>query len=144
MAMSDLDCDPPVNDVVSFRMKRVRQRDTGPELAVRKLLFSKGYRYRLHRTDLLGSPDIVFPSRRKAIFIHGCFWHGHQGCSRGKLPKTRTSYWQEKILKNRQRDVRAIDSLQQLGWSIYVVWECELKNSIELEKHLTSFLEINR
>ena len=132
---------PPVDNVVSIRMKRVRQRDTVPELVVRKLLFSKGYRYRLCRKDLPGSPDIVFPSRRKVIFVHGCFWHGHQGCSRATLPNTRATYWQNKILKNKNRDACAISSLRQLGWCIHVVWECETKNPIELEMQLRFFLE---
>ena len=133
--------DSPVDEAVSFRMKRVRQRHTAPELVVRRLLFSRGYRYRLHGKELPGQPDIVFPGRRKVIFVHGCFWHGHQGCERATLPKTRTVYWRDKIQKNRDRDARAIIALRRLGWHVYIVWECELKSPIKLERCLSSFLE---
>ena len=131
----------PVDEAVSLRMKRVKQRDTAPELFVRRLLFSKGYRYRLHNQKLPGRPDIVFPRRRKVIFVHGCFWHNHQGCRRSTLPKTRTAYWRDKIQKNRDRDAHVITTLQQLGWCVYIVWECEVKSPIDLERRLTSFLE---
>ncbi len=132
---------PPVDDTVSFRMQQVKQRNTAPELAVRKFLFSRGYRYRLHGKDLPGNPDIVFPGRHKAIFVHGCFWHGHQDCSRSTLPKTRKVYWREKIEKNKKRDAFSVTALQQLGWGVYIIWECEVKKLIELETHLISFLE---
>ena len=130
-----------VDEAVSSRMKRVKQRDTAPELAVRRLLFSKGYRYRIHGKGLPGRPDVVFPGRRKAIFVHGCFWHDHRGCRRATLPKTRTVYWRDKIQKNKDRDARAIMALQKLGWRVDVVWECEVGNPVELERRLTSFLE---
>ena len=133
--------DSPVDEAVSFRMKRVKQRDTAPELAVRKLLFSKGYRYRLHGKELPGRPDIVFPGRRKAIFVHGCFWHDHQGCGRATLPKTRTAYWRDRIQKNKDRDTRVIMALRRQGWRVDIVWECEVKRPIDLERRLTSFLE---
>ncbi len=130
-----------VDESVSFRMKRVKQRDTAPELIVRKLLFSKGYRYRIHRDDLPGSPDVVFPGRRKVIFVHGCFWHGHENCKRASLPKTRTEYWASRVAKNHERDVRSISILEELGWSTYVVWECETSNVDSLERRLSRFLE---
>lgn len=132
-------CD--VDESVSFRMKHVKQRGTAPELVVRKLLFAKGYRYRIHRGDLPGSPDVVFPSRRKVIFVHGCYWHGHENCVRASLPKTRTKYWKDRISKNRERDERSISALEQLGWSVYVVWECETKNVNSLEQRLLHFLQ---
>ena len=130
-----------VDESVSFRMKRVKQRDTAPELVVRKLVFEKGYRYRIHRDDLPGSPDLVFPSRRKVVFVHGCFWHGHANCVRASLPKTHTKYWEDRISKNRERDERSISTLEQLGWSVYVVWECETKDVNSLEKRLLDFLQ---
>src|SRR5438132_260396 len=108
-------------------MSRVRQRDTRPELIVRRLLHARGWRYRLHERKLPGSPDLVFPRLRKALFVHGCFWHGHD-CKLGKLPKTRSAFWREKMKANRERDARAIDQLVQLGWDAIVVWQCEIKN----------------
>ena len=120
-------------------MKSVGSRDTGPELAVRRLLHRLGYRYRLHRRDLPGRPDIVFPVRRKAIFIHGCFWHGHN-CDKGKLPKSRTDYWTPKIEMNRDRDVRAIARLEDAGWQTLLVWQCELKGLDAISRVLREFL----
>lgn len=133
--------DPPVDEAVSKRMKQVGREDTAPELIVRKLLFSLGYRYRLHRRDLPGTPDIVLPGQRKLIFVHGCFWHGHSGCPRASLPRTRNRYWHQKIEKNKERDLRSIALLQQLGWSAYVIWECETRNLPELSRKLRSFLD---
>ena len=129
-----------VDAAVSFRMRQVRQRNTAPELTVRKLLSIKGYRYRTHRRDLPGSPDIVFPGRRKAIFVHGCFWHGHKNCRRASLPRTRFAYWQNRIVKNRERDLRSIAILKQANWSVLVVWECETKDPRTLETQLSHFL----
>lgn len=131
----------PVDESVSFRMKRVKQRDTAPELTVRRLLFAKGYRYRIHRDDLPGSPDIVFPSRRKVVFVHGCFWHGHNMCERASLPKTRTQYWSGRVAENQKRDARSISALERLGWSVFVVWECETKNVESLSRRLSCFLQ---
>lgn len=133
--------DISVPDSVSFRMKRVRQRDTAPELIVRKVLFSAGYRYRIHRRDLPGSPDVVFPGRRKVVFVNGCFWHGHEDCSRASLPKTRLEYWKNRILKNQERDARSIAALEKLGWIVDTIWECQTKDVISLEGRLTRFLE---
>ena len=120
-------------------MSAVRTRDTGPELLVRKLLFAQGYRYRLHRKDLPGRPDIVFPGRRKAIFVHGCFWHGHR-CKKGRLPKSRLRYWRPKIVANKKRDARNLAALRRPGWRALVVWQCELKISETLMRKLKTFL----
>lgn len=111
-------------------MAKVGTKDTGPELALRKILHRMGYRYRLYRRDLPGSPDIVFPARRKAIFVHGCFWHGHK-CRWGRLPKSRLEYWAPKIVANRARDKANSRKLRKLGWAVAVVWQCELKRRPE-------------
>lgn len=120
-------------------MQAVKTKDTGPERAVRSLLHRLGYRFRLHRRDLPGTPDIVLPGRLVAIFVHGCYWHGH-GCRIGRLPKSRLDYWQAKIEANRQRDDRKADSLGALGWRVLVVWQCELKDEAALAEKLGRFL----
>lgn len=122
-------------------MQAVKSKDTGIERCVRQMLHAKGYRYRLHRGDLPGCPDLVFSSRRKVIFIHGCFWHGHQ-CARGKrVPKTNTGYWTGKISRNTARDAAARERLQKLGWKVSVVWECDLaKDRDAVLKRLARFL----
>lgn len=108
-------------------MRRVRSKDTSPELKVRKALTAMGLRYRLHRRDLPGSPDIVMPGRRLAIFIHGCFWHGHD-CPRGaRVPKSNQDYWLAKIGRNRERDNRNAEALAAQGWKVLVLWECEMR-----------------
>lgn len=124
----------------SALMAKIGPKDTKPELIVRTLLHSLGYRYRLHRKDLPGTPDICFPSCRKAIFVHGCFWHRHEGCHRTTTPKTRTSFWEDKFSQNVARDRRKIADLQQLGWDTLVVWECETTRKPELVSRLTDFL----
>lgn len=117
-------------------MARVRGRDTGPERAVRRILTRLGLRYRLQRRDLPGSPDIVMAGRRAALFVHGCFWHGHD-CRRGvRQPKANAAYWSAKIARNRERDALAGDALDALGWRILVVWECELKDEPALTARL--------
>lgn len=121
-------------------MACVGQKDTKPELSLRHALHRLGYRFRLHRRDLPGSPDIVFPSRLKAIFVHGCFWHGH-GCRWGALPKSRIDYWAPKIEQNRLRDNRALTDLAELGWTALVVWQCELRNADMAVRRVTAFLE---
>lgn len=109
-------------------MQAVKSRDTTPEMIVRRMLHAEGYRYRLHLTSLPGCPDIVFPSRRKALFINGCFWHGHS-CPRGsRVPKTNRRYWEKKIARNRERDINSIVELQALGWRVLTLWECEIKS----------------
>lgn len=121
-------------------MQSVQTRNTGPELSVRRILFNLGYRYRLHRRDLPGSPDIVFPGRRKVIFVHGCYWHGH-GCAKGRLPKSRLEYWGPKIEANRARDKRNRRDLKATGWSALTVWQCETaKFPLRLIHRLTQFL----
>jgi DNA mismatch endonuclease, patch repair protein len=120
-------------------MKSVSSRDTGPELTVRRLLHRLGYRYRLYRRDLPGRPDIAFPSRRKAIFVHGCFWYGHN-CRKGKLPKSRPEYWIAKIKTNQERDARAIAQLELRGWQTLSIWQCDLKRLNTIERVLQKFL----
>lgn len=110
----------------SWIMSRVRGKDTQPERQVRKFVHALGLRYRLHSANLPGKPDLVFPRWRKAIFVHGCFWHGHEGCNRWRLPKANRSYWRAKIARNRQRDAGHLLFLRRLGWKTLVVWECEL------------------
>ena len=121
-------------------MAAVRQKDTAPEMVVRRLLHSMGYRYRLHVPGLPGSPDLVFRSRMKVIFVHGCFWHGHK-CGRGKLPKTRTEFWRVKIEGNRERDAKAVAELQRSGWQVCVVWQCEVDDGSNLRRRLVGFLD---
>lgn len=120
-------------------MQSVKQKNTKPEMVVRKLLHSEGYRFRLHRTDLPGKPDIVFPSLRKAIFVHGCFWHGHN-CNFGRPPKSRLEYWGPKIAGNQARDQRNIDDMTALGWSTLTVWQCETTDADALKTLLWTFL----
>jgi DNA mismatch endonuclease, patch repair protein len=121
-------------------MASVRQRHTGPEWAVRRLLHAHGLRYRLHSKTLPGKPDIVFPGRKRAIFVHGCFWHGHN-CSKGRQPKSRLEYWGPKLRANRQRDEWAVAELGRLGWESLVVWQCETKDPEALLEKLWVFLE---
>jgi DNA mismatch endonuclease, patch repair protein len=107
-------------------MASVRSRDTEPELQVRRLLHRLGYRFRLHRKDLPGTPDLVLPRHNLAIFVHGCFWHGHKGCKRSKLPSTNTEFWNRKIDLNVTRDRKAQEKLRALGWNVVVIWQCAL------------------
>ncbi|GLK54273.1 very short patch repair endonuclease [Methylopila capsulata] len=121
-------------------MRAVKSRDTKPEMQVRRAAHALGYRFRLHRKDLPGSPDLVFPSRKKVIFVHGCFWHGHN-CPRGsRMPKTNAEYWQAKIARNVARDWRTLAELGALGWEALTIWECELKDPSGLADRLRSFL----
>ena len=124
----------------SKTMAAVGQKDTGPEMTVRRLLHGAGYRYRLHRKDLPGKPDIVFGRKKKVIFVHGCFWHGHQ-CSKGRLPKSRLDYWAPKITGNIERDRKRVKQLRELGWESFVVWQCELSDSEKLMRKLKDFLD---
>ncbi|MCU7933922.1 MAG: very short patch repair endonuclease [Candidatus Thiodiazotropha sp. (ex Dulcina madagascariensis)] len=128
------------SDARSRTMRAVKSKDTTPEMIVRRLTHSMGYRYRLHRKDLPGKPDLTFASRRKIIFVHGCFWHGH-GCKRGcRVPKTNTEYWIEKISKNKARDASHLKLLRKTGWDVLVVWECETVDTPALAKKLLEFL----
>lgn len=121
-------------------MQSVKSADTGPEIAVRKLLFSRGYRFRLHCGSLPGKPDIVFPGKRKAIFVHGCFWHGHN-CAKGRAPKSRHDYWLPKLEANAERDRRKTAEIEASGWSVLVVWQCETADVDRLARKLVAFIE---
>lgn len=121
-------------------MQAVKGKNTAPEMTVRRMTHAMGYRYRLHRTDLPGKPDLVFPSRRKVIFVHGCFWHGHN-CHRGaRIPKTNRDYWQAKIARNKARDIAARKALSNLGWSSLTIWECRLAKPDNVRNKISLFL----
>ena len=121
-------------------MAAVKSKNTTPEMSVRRLLFAQGYRYRLYAKTLPEKPDLVFPARRKAIFVHGCFWHGHR-CSKGRLPKSNLDFWQAKITRNRQRDQENARAMKKLGWLVLVVWQCQLRHPLRLLTKMTHFLE---
>jgi DNA mismatch endonuclease (patch repair protein) len=121
-------------------MSRVRSKGTGPEKKVRSFLHRLGYRFRLHRKDLPGNPDIVFPSRKKIIFVHGCFWHRHDCKAGRKIPKTNTEYWTEKISRNVVRDAEQSYSLQAAGWDRLIIWECEMRDEEQLKTKILEFL----
>ncbi|KAB1069983.1 DNA mismatch endonuclease Vsr [Methylobacterium planeticum] len=129
-----------VDPARSALMQRIRGKNTKPELLVRRLIHSMGYRFRLHRRDLPGRPDLVFPSRRKVIFVHGCFWHRHLGCKKASTPTTRRDFWQTKFAQNVERDARKERELQQAGWDVFVVWECETGDLKRLSGRLSEFL----
>jgi DNA mismatch endonuclease, patch repair protein len=125
----------------SRTMRAVKSRNTTPELLVRSLAHRMGYRFRLQRDDLPGKPDLVFPCSQKAIFVHGCFWHGH-GCARGaRVPKDNREYWVKKISGNRARDQKNLEQLARLGWSSLVIWECDLRNEKRTKAQLRRFLK---
>lgn len=124
----------------SERMSRVRSKDTKPELCVRQLLSSMGYRYRLHLRSVPGNPDIAFSRRKKAIFVHGCFWHRHKNCPNCRLPKSNLEFWKPKLEGNKKRDAKKHRELKKAGWQFLVIWECEL-NDGRLPVRLRSFLE---
>jgi DNA mismatch endonuclease (patch repair protein) len=119
----------------SFNMSRIRGRDTKPELLLRRALHGRGFRFRLHRRDLPGRPDLVFPSRRAAMFVHGCFWHGH-GCHLSKMPTTRAEFWQRKINGTMARDRVAMDELNAAGWRVLVIWECGMRGPSRLDNEV--------
>jgi DNA mismatch endonuclease (patch repair protein) len=123
-------------------MAAIKSKDTSPELLVRSLAHRLGYRFRLHAKDLPGNPDLVFRSRKKAIFVHGCFWHQHNSakCRDGRMPKSNRSYWKPKLLKNMERDKRSLKALRALKWKVLTIWECETKNPDRLVRVLTKFL----
>ena len=124
----------------SQNMARVGSKDTLPERAVRSLVHQMGYRFRLHRADLPGKPDLVFPARRKVIFVHGCFWHGHQ-CPRGRTPSSNTKFWNAKIATNRLRDRKVVLALRREKWGAMVIWQCQLRNGERLARRLHAFLD---
>lgn len=119
----------------SWNMSRIRGRDTAPELAVRKILHAAGFRFRLHRKDLPGRPDIVLPKYKTVVFVHGCFWHCH-GCKDSGTPKTNTSFWATKLADNARRDIKNQTLLKQQGWSVEVIWECEMHHAMGLLNRL--------
>jgi DNA mismatch endonuclease (patch repair protein) len=123
----------------SALMKRVRQVGTTPELAVRKALFDIGARYRVNVDSLPGRPDIANQSRRKAIFVHGCFWHSHSGCARGTIPKSNSAFWADKLRRNVERDTRKMLALHELGFQVCCIWECELSDTSALRRRLREF-----
>lgn len=128
----------------SARMALVRAKDTKPELLVRRLVHGMGYRYRLHRRDLPGTPDLVFPGRSKVIFIHGCFWHRHASCALARLPKSRVDFWLPKLTANAERDARNVRALRRLGWSVLTIWECQLGDTANLANRIRGFLDAQR
>ena len=115
----------------SANMSRIKSKDTKPEMLIRRMLHRLGYRYSLHRRDLPGAPDLVFPSRRKVVLIHGCFWHQHKRCIDGRLPKSREEYWLPKLLRNVERDRQNVSKLRRCGWKVMKVWECEVMGDSE-------------
>lgn len=121
-------------------MARIKSKGMKPEMQVRRLLHGLGYRYRLHRPDLPGRPDLVFPSRRKVVFVNGCFWHRHDGCPRVRVPATNREYWVAKLERNHARDTRNIALLQEQGWEILTVWECELRDVTTITEKMVEFL----
>jgi DNA mismatch endonuclease (patch repair protein) len=123
----------------SHRMSLIRGKNTRPELFFRSMIHALGYRFRLYRRDLPGTPDLVFPGRRKVIFVHGCFWHCHRNCKVANFPKTRSGYWRKKFRRNRYRDRASLVRLRQLGWETMVVWECELYQ-VDLPARVQAFL----
>lgn len=124
----------------SRTMRAVKSKNTSPEILVRRLLHARGYRYRLHGKDLPGCPDVVFPGRKKVLFVHGCFWHGHD-CARGsRIPKTNSDYWIKKVARNRARDVASLKHLRLHGWRVLALWECELRDETKVLNRLVRFL----
>lgn len=121
-------------------MARIRAKDTAPERLVRTMVFAMGYRYRLHVRALPGTPDLVFPGRRKIIFVHGCFWHLHPACAMARLPKSRTDFWRAKLQGNRARDAAAVHALTLAGWRVLTLWECELGARGLLAARIAAFL----
>ena len=121
-------------------MRRIRSKGMLPELAVRSMVHRMGYRFRLHRKDLPGKPDLVFVSRRKVIFVHGCFWHAHD-CRIAHTPKSNAAYWRPKLARNRARDARNIEALRAAGWKPLVIWECEMKTEKSLQERVAVFLK---
>ena len=133
-----------VPDVVRARMRCIRKTDTRPELAVRRTVHNLGYRYRLHRKDLPGTPNLVFPSLRKVILVHGCFWHQHRGCQSATIPRVRQAYWLQTLARNQARDYNTINSLTNKGGNTLVVWECSLALRLGRTQPLSSAIRITR
>ncbi|MXQ07883.1 DNA mismatch endonuclease Vsr [Alphaproteobacteria bacterium GH1-50] len=123
----------------SENMRRIRSKDMKPEMHVRRIVHGMGYRFRLHRKDLPGKPDLVFGPRKAVVFVHGCFWHQHN-CRAGRIPSSNSDYWTPKLARNVERDVSARTALEEAGWRVLVVWECELKDEAAIRKRLRRFL----
>jgi DNA mismatch endonuclease (patch repair protein) len=121
-------------------MARIKGKNTTPEMAVRRAAHGLGFRFRLHRRDLPGMPDLVFPRFRRVLFVHGCFWHQHLGCRRSNTPKSRVDYWQPKLTRNVERDHLSLSELERLGWGVDIIWECETASLAELEVRIAAFL----
>lgn len=130
--------------VRSYNMSRIKGKNTKPEIKVRKFLFSKGYRYRINVKSLPGSPDIVLSKYKIAIFVNGCFWHGHTSCKKYVIPKTNTEWWLNKIMSNKERDLQKETALKELGWNVFVIWECGLLNKVFLETMEALILKIEK
>jgi DNA mismatch endonuclease (patch repair protein) len=124
----------------SYNMSRIRSTNTKPEMLVRKFLHAQGFRYRLHDKKLPGKPDIVLPKYKTVIFVHGCFWHGHEGCKYYVVPKTRAEWWLDKINTNKTNDSKALKALKKDGWKLVEIWECDLKAS-KMEKRMMKLLQ---
>jgi DNA mismatch endonuclease (patch repair protein) len=124
----------------SANMRAIRSKGMKPEMLVRRFLHSCGYRYRLHAADLPGKPDLVFPARKKVIFVHGCFWHQHAGCREGRIPGSRREYWEPKLARNLERDREVRSSLTEEAWESLVIWECELKDQNAAMERVRRFL----
>lgn len=122
-------------------MSRIKCRDTTPEIIVRKITYSMGYRYRLHGNDLPGKPDLVFRSRRKAMFVHGCFWHQHEGCKDSHIPKSNLRYWEPKLKRTKKRDAMNQEKLISAGWGVLVIWSCMLNDLEQSRNRIRNFLE---
>ena len=132
---------PDVPSAVRLRMSRIRKANTSPEMIVRRAAHRLGYRFRLHKRDLPGTPDLVFARHRKVIFVHGCFWHQHGGCRHATMPRTRTEYWVPKLARNVERDAATLRLLMDQGWLALILWECEVKDSERLQRLLREFLD---
>lgn len=125
----------------SERMARIKAKDTGPEMKLRRLIHGMGYRYRLHDRHLPGRPDVVFRGRHTVIFVHGCFWHRHPGCKLARIPKSNVEFWREKLEGNKLRDAKNVKKLKALGWKALVIWECQLKDEDLLRNNIKEFLD---
>ncbi len=142
-AVTQLSPTPPTTPFRSSLMKKVRQRDTKPEMVVRRAAHRLGYRFRLQRKDLPGRPDLVFARRKVAVFVHGCFWHRHSGCRHASTPKANAGFWHEKFRCNVERDARKESELRQLGWKVLIIWECETGDEELLRLRLSKFLGLS-
>jgi len=128
----------------SANMRAVRSANTQPEMRVRQIAHGLGYRFRLHRRDLPGKPDIIFPAQQKAIFVHGCFWHQHKGCQRATIPKSNAGFWRTKLSRNAERDARNLAEIRSIGWRALIVWECETRKKRHLAAKLRRFLSMQK